>query len=99
MAGACGKSESSADKSRVEEKKGSKRKILYNSKKNKTSPRNLVLAPRADLNLMCERLVRYFFITGTTTQPEVDSVNSLAEKHQMTTFLPLIQAASLAALR
>ena len=29
---------------------------------------------------------RYFFMTGTTTQPEVDSVNSRAEKHQMTTF-------------
>jgi len=41
----------------------------------------------------------YFFVTGTTTQPEVDSVNSRAEKHQMTTFLPLIQAASFAALR
>ena len=26
----------------------------------------------------------YFFSTGTFGQPEVDSVNSLAEKHQMT---------------
>ena len=41
----------------------------------------------------------YFFSTGTFDQPEVDSVNSRAEKHQMTTFLFLIQAASFAALR
>ena len=44
-------------------------------------------------------IVHYFFNTGTFGQPEVDSVNSLAEKHQMTIFLPLIQSASLAALR
>ena len=42
---------------------------------------------------------RHFFSTGTFGQPEVDSVNSRAEKHQMTNFLPLIQLASLAALR
>ena len=49
---------------------------------------------------LCELCgISYFFVTGTTTQPEVDSVKSRAEKHQMTTFLPLIQATSLAALR
>ena len=62
-------------------------------------PPGPVRTPRADLNLKNERLNRYFFSTGIFGQPEVDSVNSLAEKHQMTNFLPLIQLASLAALR
>ena len=33
----------------------------------------------------------YFFSTGTFGQPEVDSVNSLAEKHQMTNFSPQVR--------
>ena len=45
--------------------------------------------PRADLNLKDERLNRYFFSTGTLGQPEVDSVNSRAEKHQMTASYPV----------
>ena len=63
------------------------------------SPPEPVVAPGAESNLANERLNRYFFRTGTLGQPEVDSVNSRAEKHQMTNFLPLIQSASLAALR
>ena len=63
-----------------------------------TPPPEPVLVPRAYLNVKKERLNRYFFSTGTFGQPEVDSVNSRAEKHQITNFLPLIQLASLAAL-
>ena len=65
----------------------------------KKSAPGTCLGSEGDLSLVCERLNRYFFRTGTFGQPEVLSVNSLAEKHQMTNFLPLIQPASLAALR
>ncbi len=60
---------------------------FYNSHgfKNKLPPEP-VWAPRADDEFCMSWMGNsYFFVTGTTTQPEVDSVNSLAEKHQRTT--------------
>ena len=58
-----------------------------------------MLAPGADLSSADVLLNCYFFRPGTWGQPEVNSVNSRAEKHQMTNLLPLIQSSSLAALR